>query len=83
MKDINEVLRKKELDLQHLQREVEALRIAARVLSEETEAATAYARPAAPANSYAPPARPAPLPPADVTDAGYGASWDAAAKKFP
>jgi hypothetical protein len=80
MKDINEVLRKKEADLQHLQKEVEALRIAARVLSEETEA---YARPAAPASSYASPARPAPPPAAGATDAGYGASWDAAGKKFP
>ena len=81
MKDINEVLRKKEADLQHLQREVEALRIAAQVLSEETEAATAYARPAA--NSYASPARAAPPTPAAAPDGGYGASWDAAAKRFP
>jgi len=83
MRDINEVLRKKEVDLQQLQREVEALRIAARLLSEETEPATVYARPATPTNAYAPPTRPAPPPPAGAADAGYGASWDAAAKKFP
>lgn len=82
MKDINEVLKKKETDLQQLQREVEALRIAARLLSEEVETVTAYARPA-PANAYAPSTRPAPPPAAAATDAGYGASWDAAAKEFP
>jgi hypothetical protein len=77
MKDINEVLRKKEVDLQQLHREVEALRIAARLLSDQTEAT--YARPAA--SSYTP-TRPA-SPPVGTIDAGYGASWDAAAKKFP
>jgi hypothetical protein len=82
MKDINEVLRKKEVDLQQLQRDVEALRIAARLLSEETEAATVYApRAAAPVSSYAPPLRPAP--PLPANDPGLGASWDAAPKKFP
>jgi len=84
MRDINEVLRKKELDLQQLQREVEALRIAARLLSEEAEAATVYTpRAAAPVNSYAPPGRPAPPLPVSANDPGLGAPWDAAAKKFP
>jgi len=83
MRDINEVLRKKELDLQQLQREVEALRVAARLLSEATEADPAYTRPAAPASAYAPPTRPAPPPASGASDAGYGAFWDAAAKKFP
>jgi len=82
MKDINEVLRKREVDLQQLQREVESLRIAARLLSEDAETAPAYTRPAAPVNAYAQPTRPAPPPPAGA-DAGYGASWGAAAKKFP
>jgi len=81
MKDINEVLRKKEADLQQIQREVEALRVAVRLLSEETEAASIFARPVLPTSTYAPPARPAPPP--TSADAGYGASWDAAAKKFP
>jgi hypothetical protein len=77
MRDINEILRKKEAALQQLQREVEALRIAARVLSEETEA---YARPQA-ASSYASPEQPAA--PGGGSDAGYSASWDTAGKKFP
>jgi hypothetical protein len=80
MKDVNEVLRKKEVDLQELHREVEALRIAARLLSDQGESATTYTRPATPASSYAAPTRPAPL--NGSIDAGYGASWDAA-KKFP
>ena len=83
MRDINEVLRRKELDLQQLQREVEALRVAARLLSEESEAGPAYARPAAAASAYAPPTRPAPPPASGAGDAGYSAPWDAAAKKFP
>jgi len=82
MKDVNEVLRRKEADLQQIQREVEALRIAARLLSDEAEIAPAYTRPLASANAYVPPARPAPPTPTG-TEAGYGASWDAAAKKFP
>ncbi len=81
MKDINEVLRKKETDLQQLQRDVEALRVAVRILSEDAEAGGAFPRPATPAISYATPARP--TAPATATDAGYGASWDAAGKKFP
>ena len=79
MKDINEVLRRKEMDLQQLQRDVEALRAAVRLLSEDVEAATVYPPRAATSVSYAPPARPAPA----VADTAYGASWDAAAKKFP
>jgi len=81
MKDINEVLRKKEVDLQQLQQEVDALRVAVRILSEETESAGTHARAATPAISYTPPARP--TAPAGGTDLGYGASWDAASKKFP
>lgn len=79
MKDINEVLRRKEMDLQQIQKEVEALRVAARLLSEDAEAAAAFAPRAATPVSYAAPARTTP----SGTDAGYGAVWDAAAKKFP
>jgi len=83
MKDINEVLRKKEADLQQLQRDVEALRVAVRILSEDAEAGGAFPRPSTAAISYATPARPTTPPAASATDAGYGASWDAAGKKFP
>jgi len=79
MKDINEVLRRKEMDLQQIQKEVEALRVAARLLSEDAEAAAAFAPRAATPVSYAAPARAA----SSGAEAGYGAVWDAAAKKFP
>jgi len=59
------------------------LRVAVRLLSEETEAASIFARPVLPTSTYAPPARPAPPPSTGTADAGYGPSWDAAAKKFP
>jgi hypothetical protein len=59
------------------------LRVAVRILSEDAEAGGAFPRPGTAAISYATPARPTPPPPAGATDAGYGASWDAAGKKFP
>ncbi len=77
MKDINEVIRRKEAELQQLQRDMEALRVASRLLAEEEGGA--YASGAA-ASAYAAPPRPAPPPAA--SEGGYGASWDAA-KKFP
>jgi len=80
MRDINEVIRRKEAELQQLQRDIEALRVAARLLAEEEASAGYASRPGA-GNAYAPPPRPAPPPAAN--EAGYGASWDAAAKKFP
>jgi hypothetical protein len=83
MRDINEVLRKKEADLQQLQKEIDALRIAARLLSAETEAAISFTRPAAATSSYPSPTRPAPPAAATTPEAGYKSSWDAAAKTFP
>lgn len=74
MRDINEVIRRKEAELQQLQRDIEALRVAARVLAEEDVVGGHTSRPGA-GNAYAPP------PPA-ANESG-GASWDAAAKKFP
>ena len=82
MKDINEVLRKKESDLQQLQKDVDALRIAIRILSEDADAGSTYPRPATAGISYTAPARSTP-PPAGVTDAGYASPWDASGKKFP
>lgn len=80
MKDINEVIRRKEAELQQAQREMDALRIAARLLSEGTETSPAYTpRPSTP--TYAAPGRRASAPGAGEVD--YGASWDAVANKFP
>jgi hypothetical protein len=77
MKDINEVIRRKEAELQQLHRDIEALRTAERLLAEEAAGAAYTSRPAT-GNAYAPPS-----PPAGASKGGYGASWDAAAKKFP
>lgn len=82
MKDINEVLRKKEADLQQLQKEVEALRVAIRILSEDADAGSIFPRPASGGISYAPAARSTPAP-AAINDTGYAAPWDASGKKFP
>jgi hypothetical protein len=73
MKDINEVIRSKEAEVLQLQKDIEALRVAARLLSDEPEVAPAY--------TPRPTARPAPAP--GTSDAGYSVSWDAVAKKFP
>ncbi len=45
MKNIYEVLRQKELEVQQLQREIEALRVAARLLADDNETEAATARP--------------------------------------
>jgi len=74
MRDINEVLRKKETELQQLQKDIEALRVAARLLTDEDGGTGFVTRPAV-AATYSGPSRTAPSQP------GYGASWDA--KKFP
>lgn len=47
MKNIYEVLRQKELELQQLQRDIEALRLAARLLADDSAAETSGARPLA------------------------------------
>jgi len=80
MKDINEVIRRKEAELQQLQRDIEALRVAERLLAEEG-AGAAYALRPTTGNAYAPPPRPASA--AGVSEAGRGSSWEAASKKSP
>ncbi len=45
MKNIYEVLRQKEQEVQQLQRDIEALRVAARLLADDNEAEAATARP--------------------------------------
>jgi len=79
MRDINEVLRKKEADLLQLQREVEALRVAVRILSQDAETRCEFPRPATAAVSYATPARTTPLR-AGAADAGHVAPREPAAK---
>jgi hypothetical protein len=87
MKNVYEVLRQKEMELTRLEKEVEALRLVAPLLSEEKEAvsdmakpalATAVGGPQAPARIPVPttPTIPAPQP---VRAAG----WEDTAKRWP
>lgn len=56
MKNINDVLRQKELEIQQIQREIEVLRVAARLLADDSDTDTASVRPAIAASA---PPRPA------------------------
>jgi hypothetical protein len=87
MKNVYEVLRQKEMELTRLEREVEALRLVAPLLSEEKEAMSEVAKPAlatavngpqatARLSIPSPPSIPAPQP---VRAAG----WDDTAKRWP
>ena len=83
MKNVYEVLRQKEMELTRLEKEVEALRLVAPLLSEEKEMAemksvlpTAVNGPQQPIRIPAPPSVPAAQP---VRAAG----WDDTAKRWP
>ena len=83
MKNVYEVLRQKELELTRLEKEVEALRIAAPLLSEEKELAEA-AKPSLAASASPQPVR---IPQAVNAQAANpqarGAGWEEAAKRWP
>jgi len=85
MKNVYEVLRQKELELTRLEKEVEALRIAAPLLSEEPK--EAVAEPAKPALAAAVPQQPIRIPSPAVTAAvnppARAAGWEDAAKRWP
>ncbi len=73
MKNINDVLKQKEIEYLQLQKEIEALRTAARLLADDTD-------------PYKPGVAPAPIPARVGTPSGepaFASSWDASAKKFP
>jgi len=85
MKNVYEVLRQKELELARLEKEVEALRIAAPLLSEEMKESMAESKPtlATPA-----PQQPVRMPPpavaaATVNPPARAAGWEDAAKRWP
>ena len=88
MKNVYEVLRQKEMELTRLEKEVEALRLVAPLLSEEKEAGSEISKPVlAASNGPQQPIRiPAPpmavnaLPPQPVRATG---SWDETAKRWP
>lgn len=87
MKNVYEVLRQKEMELTRLEKEVEALRLVAPLLSEEKEGATESIKPALatavngpqPAARITVPATPAIPAPQPVRAAG----WEDTAKRWP
>ena len=87
MKNVYEVLRQKELELARLEKEVEALRVAAPLLSETTESLsdTATAKPTLTATTSAP-QQPIRIPQPQVAAAqptARAAGWEDSAKRWP
>ena len=88
MKNVYEVLRQKELELARLEKEVEALRVAAPLLSDDKDAAaseTAVSKPALTATA-AVAQQPIRIPqPAvnQVQPAARAAGWEDSAKRWP
>ncbi len=84
MKNVYEVLRQKELELARLEKEVEALRIAAPLLSEDKEADASSKSAAVPT---AVPQQPVRVPTPAVAAAGgreaRPAGWEETAKRWP
>ena len=80
MKNIADVLKQKEIDYMQLQKEIEALRVAARLLADDESASFAKSAQAA----AAPVIGAMRTSPSGATgDPGYAPVWDAAPKKFP
>jgi hypothetical protein len=84
MKNVYEVLRQKELELTRLEKEVEALRVAAPLLSEEKEQQVESPKP----SLTAAPPQPVRIPPAVAAQAAVAsparvAGWEDAAKRWP
>ena len=86
MKNVYEVLRQKELELARLEKEVEALRVAAPLLSDEKEMATDTAVPKPTLTATAPaPQQPIRIPPPAVNQVptARAAGWEDTAKRWP
>ncbi len=85
MKNVYEVLRQKELELTRLEKEVEALRIAAPLLSEEMK--ESVSEPLKPTLTAAAPQQPIRIPSPAVTAAANpparAVGWEDAAKRWP
>lgn len=83
MKNVYEVLRQKELELSRLEKEVEALRVAAPLLSEDKEAGNDNKPTLAPSNATQQPIR---IPQTAVNAAAptaRAAGWEDTAKRWP
>jgi hypothetical protein len=85
MKNVYEVLRQKELELARLEKEVEALRVAAPLLSEEKEPVAEVPKPSL--TAAPPPQQPIRIPAAVAVQAvnppARAAGWEDAAKRWP
>jgi hypothetical protein len=79
MKNIADVLKQKEIEYMQLQKDIEALRVAARLLADDDSAAFSKAAQA----STAPPIGAMRTSAGAAGDPGYAPVWDAAPKKFP
>jgi hypothetical protein len=85
MKNVYEVLRQKEMELTRLEKEVEALRLVAPLLSDEKEAVSDIAKPAL-ATAVNGPQTPIRVPSPAVVAAAQpvrAAGWDDTAKRWP
>ena len=85
MKNVYEVLRQKEMELTRLEKEVEALRLVAPLLSEEKEAMADVAKPALATAVGGPQPTPR-IPSPPVTPAPQpmrAAGWEETAKRWP
>jgi hypothetical protein len=84
MKNVYEVLRQKELELTRLEKEVEALRVAAPLLSEEKEPLAEAPKPSLTAAVLQQPVRIPPVVAAQGANApARVAGWEDAAKRWP
>ncbi len=85
MKNVYEVLRQKELELARLEKEVEALRVAAPLLSDENkESISDTPKPTLSAAQAQQPLRiPAPVAAAASAPPARAAGWEDAAKRWP
>jgi len=84
MKNVYEVLRQKELELARLEKEVEALRVAAPLLSEDKEPISEAPKPTlAAATSQQPIRIPAPVAAQGASAPARAAGWEDAAKRWP
>ncbi|HEY1658031.1 MAG TPA: hypothetical protein VGG14_06775 [Candidatus Sulfotelmatobacter sp.] len=85
MKNVYEVLRQKEMELTRLEKEVEALRLVAPLLSEEKEVSSDVAKPTL-ATAVNGPQQPIRVPSPAVVAAAQpvrAAGWDDTAKRWP
>ena len=84
MKNVYEVLRQKELELTRLEKEVEALRVAAPLLSDEKEQLAEAPKPSLTASG---PQQPIRIPPVVAAQAANAptrvAGWEEATKRWP